>query len=115
MQRTIYFFFFLFFFNSLTLFSQPAIVWQKCLGGTENDWGSIVRQTSELGYIIAGATDSYDGDVSGCHGYVDGWVVKLDDNKNILWQHSFGGTIYEALTDIEPTPDGGYIACGYTD
>ena len=55
----------------------PNIEWQKCLGGNDDDWAESVQQTSDGGYIVAGYTESNDGDVSGNHGDYDYWVVKL--------------------------------------
>ncbi len=54
------------------------LVWQKCLGGTENDNTLSIQQTSDGGYVAAGSSASNDGDVSGNHGDRDYWVVKLN-------------------------------------
>jgi hypothetical protein len=56
-----------------------AIVWQRCLGGSGEDTAKCVLQTSDGGYIVAGYTDSDDGDVTGHHGAYDLWLVKLED------------------------------------
>jgi hypothetical protein len=53
------------------------LLWQKCLGGTIQDYGGFIQQTVDGGYIIAGSTLSNDGDVTGNHGNHDYWVVKL--------------------------------------
>jgi hypothetical protein len=55
----------------------PPIEWQKCLGGSEDDWADSIQQTSNNGYIIAGRTYSNNGDVPGNHGSIDLWVIKL--------------------------------------
>ncbi|MGB3903282.1 MAG: T9SS type A sorting domain-containing protein [Bacteroidales bacterium] len=57
--------------------SSGNILWQRCLGGTDNDYAYSIQQTSDSGFIVAGLTNSNDGDVSGNHGYSDYWVVKL--------------------------------------
>jgi hypothetical protein len=55
------------------------IKWQKCYGGVEVEYVNSIIQTSKGGYIFAGNTFSYDGDVSGIHSqHADLWVVKLD-------------------------------------
>ena len=90
------------------------IQWQKCLGGSEFDIAYAIQQTSDGGYIVAGMTESNDGDVSGNHGYDDYWVVKLDDTGNIQWQKSLGGSSIEKAQSIQQTLDGGYITAGYS-
>jgi hypothetical protein len=54
-----------------------AIEWQKSYGGSSEDGANWIQQTAEGGYIIAGSTQSVDGDVAGNHGYFDYWVIKL--------------------------------------
>ena len=90
------------------------IQWQKCLGGSEFDIAYAIQQTSDGGYIVAGMTESNDGDVSGNHGYDDYWVVKLDDTGNIQWQKSLGGSESEWAYSIQQTTDGGYIVAGWS-
>ena len=94
--------------------SSGNIVWQKCLGGTNYDYGNAIQQTSDNGYIITGYTYSNHGDVSGNHGGADVWVVKLDSSGTILWQKCLGGTSSDIGYDINQTSDNGYIITGYT-
>ncbi|MBX3257764.1 MAG: T9SS type A sorting domain-containing protein [Chitinophagaceae bacterium] len=90
------------------------IQWQKSLGGTGEDKAKSVQQTTDGGYIVAGYSNSNDGDVSGNHGGYDYWVVKLDTTGNIQWQKSLGGTDTEWAYSIQQTTDGGYIMAGYS-
>jgi secreted PhoX family phosphatase len=66
---------------------------------------NAIIQTKDEGYLFVSNTESTDGDVSGNHGSVDAWVVKLDADGNIQWQKCFGGTKLEAverrLTSVE--------------
>jgi pimeloyl-ACP methyl ester carboxylesterase len=92
----------------------PSIIgWQKCLGGNAGDVAQSVQQTSDGGYIIAGYTESNDGDVSGYLGSLDAWVVKLDANHAIQWQRCLGtSTSSDYAYNIRQTADGGYIFAG---
>jgi hypothetical protein len=74
--------------NNKSHAQTPAIEWQKCLGGTEGDAANSIQQTSDGGFIVAGYTESNDGDVSGNHGYDDFWVVKLNSSGTIQWQNA---------------------------
>ncbi|WBV61943.1 T9SS type A sorting domain-containing protein [Chryseobacterium camelliae] len=89
------------------------ILWQKSLGGTSYDQGSSIRQTSDGGYILAGTSNSNNGDVTGNNGNKDYWVVKLNATGNIQWQKNYGGNNDDIATSIRPTSEGGYIVTGY--
>lgn len=94
--------------------SSGAIEWQKCLGGSSGDftvWSTQnpIQQTTDGGYIIAGHTQSNDGDVSGNHGNLDTWVVKLNSSGDIQWQKCLGGSSDEHAFSVLQTDDGGYI------
>jgi Secretion system C-terminal sorting domain len=107
---------FLFVCMSLISFAQaPSIQWQKSFGGSGGDGAVSINQTSDLGYIISGNSNSNDIDVSGNHGLDDYWVVKLDTNHAITWQKSLGGSGQESCYWAEQTADGGYIVCGSSD
>ncbi len=92
------------------------IQWQKCLGGSGEDYATSIRQTADGGYIVAGASYSTDGDVTGLHGEYseDYWIVKLDASGNIQWQKCLGGSTSDRAFSIQPTTDGGYIVAGFT-
>lgn len=92
--------------------SQGSIEWQKSLGGSGNDRANAIRQTTDGGFIVAGYSNSTDGDVSGNQGGVDYWVVKLNNQGIIEWQKSLGGSGHDAAYSIQQTTDGGYIVAG---
>jgi hypothetical protein len=95
--------------------SIGTITWQKSLGGSGNDYASSIQQTSDRGYIVAGLSNSNDGDVTGNHGGgSDYWVVKLDSNSSITWQKSMGGSGFDIGYSAQQTTDGGYLVVGYS-
>jgi hypothetical protein len=55
----------------------PAIEWQKYFGGSSNERAVSILPTADGSYIVAGYTDSNDGNVSGNHGDRDFWLVKM--------------------------------------
>jgi hypothetical protein len=85
--------------------------WSRCYGGSNWEDLSTCIQTSDGGYMIAGQTDSYDGDVSGQHNSAtsDVWLVKIDSQGVIQWQKCYGGTDLESPSQIIPSNDGGYF------
>ncbi len=98
----------------LRLDSLGSIKWEKSFGGTEGDAAQSVQQTSDGGFIIAGSSASKNGDVSHNHGQNDYWVVKLNNEGNIDWENSFGGTKDDVAYSVKQTSDGGYIVAGTT-
>ena len=63
--------------------SLGGIEWQKCLGGTSIDNAHSIQQTTDDGFIIGGFSDSNDGDVTGNHGNLDYWIIKLNSTVNV--------------------------------
>ena len=97
------------------LSSTGAIQWQKVLGGSTGcDFANEILFTPDGGYIIVGHTDSFDGDVTSIIGERDVWIVKLNSSGAIQWQKTIGGTESDYAYTFKSTPDGGYIAAGYT-
>ncbi|TAL67075.1 MAG: T9SS type A sorting domain-containing protein [Bacteroidetes bacterium] len=94
--------------------SSGNILWQKCLGGNNEEWYPSVLESSDGGFIITGYTTSNDGDVSGNHGQNDYWVVKLNSSGSIQWQKCLGGSYDDYAESIIQTSDEGYIIVGYT-
>ncbi|MBD2700142.1 hypothetical protein IC229_05815 [Spirosoma sp. BT702] len=96
----------------------PTIEWQKCLGGSVEERAYCIRQTTDGGYIVAGYTnsDEGDGDVTGNYDDLNSWIVKLNAAGGIQWQTCLGSNDYfDFITSIQQTTDGGYIVAGHTD
>ena len=81
--------------------------WTRTYGATYNDLGYSVQQTSDGGYVISGATDSY-----GVGG--DVYLVKTNAAGDTLWTRTCGGTGEERGYSVQQTTDGGYIVAGNT-
>jgi len=91
-----------------------TLQWQKSLGGTANDFGYDIIQSTDGGYIVACSSTSTDGDVAGNHGGVDAWIVKLSNTGDLVWQKTLGGTGFDAAYSVQQTANGGCIIAGYT-
>ncbi|HSD14744.1 MAG TPA: T9SS type A sorting domain-containing protein [Flavobacterium sp.] len=91
------------------------IQWQKLFGSSEGEAVYSIQQTKDGGYILAGETEGNNGDVTGNHGALDIWIVKLSDSGHVEWKKCLGGSAYERANSIEQTTDGGYIIAGVTD
>ncbi|MEC4005452.1 T9SS type A sorting domain-containing protein [Flavobacterium sp. SUN052] len=98
----------------LELNNQCEILWQKTIGGSANDFVNSICKTFDDGYIISGYSYSQ---ISGnktidTYGESDYWIIKLDQNKNIIWQKSYGGDSTENNTSLYPTPQGDFVVGG---
>ena len=94
-----------------------ALVWETSIGGTRNDLPYAIHPTADSGFIVAGSSNSINGDVTDHIGdtlNTDFWIVKINATGAIQWKKSYGGTLNEVAQSIEATHDGGYIIAGYT-
>ncbi len=94
--------------------SAGDTLWTKTLGGSQTDEARAVQQTYDSGFIVAGYSNSHDGDVHRNHGKTDFWVVKLNNSGDTLWTRSYGGSSWDQAYSIQQTNDSGYIVAGYS-
>lgn len=92
-----------------------AMQWQRSLGGSNDDFGQSVALTNDGGYIVAGHTESQDGDVTNyLGGAADAWLIKLDSAGNTVWQKTYGGYNSDGASMIQRTSDGGFIVIAWS-
>ncbi len=94
--------------------ASANIQWQRCYGGSLNDYAEEILKTSNGGYVIAGSTESMDGDITWNISGSNSWVVNVDSVGNILWQKSFGGSSTDMAKSVYQTSDGGYVVSSWT-
>jgi hypothetical protein len=82
--------------------------WDQTFGGTDEDNGYSVKQTTDNGYIIAGWTKS-----EGAGG-LDAWLIKTDSLGNEEWRRTFGHAYLDLAASVQQSIDGGYILTGKT-
>jgi hypothetical protein len=88
--------------------SKGNVLWSKtCTHGVPDPYPVI--QCSDGNFIVGGM-------VSGVGaGLLDAFLTKIDANGDTLWSRTYGSAGNEWLYHILQTPDGGYLAAGYTD
>ncbi|MBK9525306.1 MAG: T9SS type A sorting domain-containing protein [Bacteroidetes bacterium] len=87
---------------------------QKVFGGTGTDISFAAISTMDGGFILAGGSTSVDGNITGNHGMEDIWLAKLDQNLNLEWEKSYGGSNNERPSCLIQSTDGGYLFSAYT-
>ena len=95
--------------------ANNQLQWQKTYGGSDDDRGIDLIQTSDSGYAIIGKSKSNDLEVSENAGFDDFWVSKLDSSGAIIWEYSFGFAGSDTPYSIIQTNDDGYLLSGVLD
>ncbi|GAA4418182.1 hypothetical protein GCM10023187_51350 [Nibrella viscosa] len=98
----------------ISLVAQPAIEWDRTLGGGGIDNLTCIQLTADGGYILGGSSTSGAGtDKSeNSKGGADYWIVKLRANGTKEWDKTIGGNRVDVLHYVRQTPDGGYLLLG---
>lgn len=110
-MKIIFAFFTLFIGISIVFAQDPAILWQKTIGGSNTDFSTAFEATTDGGYILGGySTSNISGEkTEDSNGGIDIWIVKIDGSGNIQWQNTIGGSGDDYLISLKQTSDGGYI------
>ncbi len=97
--------------------SSGMAKWVRIIGGSSfYDDISLVRTTSNGGYIVSGTTNSWNGDFDGLYkGAQDVFVMSLDHEGKSIWTKVFGGVIGdENVRDLIVSDNGDVVVTGQT-
>ena len=89
-----------------SVFAQ--IMFQSHYGGTADDFGCKVIQTSDNGYFVAAITESYGA------GYRDIFLIRTNEFGDTLWTKTIGGLQDDQPNAMKKTSDNNYIIAGST-
>lgn len=100
----------------LKLTNLGEIVWQKSIGGNDQESLFRISKTIDGNFLLSGSSNSsISGDkTSNSRGLSDYWVVLIDTDGNIIGQKTIGGSDNETGTNAINTPDGEYFVAGST-
>ena len=84
--------------------TNGSMIWNKTFGGEFDDIANSVIQTSDGGYVLAGA---YGRDVNP---FKYSWLIKTDAKGNLSWDKKFDNGEFKS---IQQTKDGGFIVAGF--
>ncbi len=83
-------------------------LWTKTLGGTGEDIGNSIKQTSDGGYIITGKSSGFGS------GSWDSYLIKVDNLGNPAWVKTYGSTSSDRSNSVYQTNDDGFVLVGAT-
>lgn len=90
--------------------SNGNTLWQKKYGTDQsNDGVHQIFSTSDGGYVILGDTEN------GASGETDAYVIKIDDEGNILWDKKYGGSNKDGFDAFAETSNCSYVFGGFWD
>jgi len=90
----------------MRLDAQGDPLWEKTFGGEKYDILTAIAAVPGGGFILAGNTESKGA------GRNDGWVVRLDAQGEMLWEHTYGKKNRDAFWSITAVPGGNSPAGG---
>ncbi|MDK2914937.1 MAG: hypothetical protein PWQ79_1852 [Thermococcaceae archaeon] len=94
----------------LRLDENGNIKWQKTYGGSDGDSFGSVAIDSNGDIIVGGWTESLG------TGNGDAWVLRLDENGNVKWQKTYGGSSYDGASAVVINKNtGDVVVAGYTE
>jgi uncharacterized repeat protein (TIGR01451 family) len=83
--------------------------WDFYFGGDNEDYGHAIVQTSDLGYLLVGYSESFP---NGQDQDFDVYVVKTDVDGTLLWERTYDPGLVEFGRSLQETSDGGYLIAG---
>ncbi|MCK5441770.1 MAG: hypothetical protein KAJ23_07760 [Maribacter sp.] len=94
------------------LTATGEFVWERSFGGSGIEISYDIAKTTDNAYVVTGNTFSDDTDVSTNNGESDVWLIKINDNGDLIWEKTYGGTQFDDARGLNTSQDGGYIIAG---
>jgi hypothetical protein len=94
--------------------SSPAVLWQKCYGGNKDDFTQSIIKLSDGNFLTAGGSASHNGTFKANRGGTDAFLMKTDQNGNIIWKKSYGGKQDDIFENTIELSNGDIYAIGTT-
>jgi hypothetical protein len=93
---------------------NDELVFTNTFGGLEDDRGNSIIQTNDNGFAILGYSSSKNETISN-NGSRDFWIIKTNENGNLIWQKNFGFAGNDSGVSIIQTSDNGFLLTGIID
>lgn len=86
--------------------SAGNFLWATNCSGSQPDWATNGRATSDGGYVVTGKSMSFNNSTE------DFILAKFNSSGNIVWAKDYPGMANEIAFGLSATSDGGYVICG---
>lgn len=94
----------------LKLDAAGDTIWARTYGGDRVDGSRSLIEASDGNYVVTGYTDSWS------PGDYDIYVIKIDPDGNLIWEHTIGGSRGDQVSYcVREAPDSSYRIVGTTD
>jgi hypothetical protein len=87
------------------------LLWEKTIGASGFDASRSIKLTADNGFLITGSSRSSDNDFIN-KGQNDALLIKVDENGDLVWQKTVGGSKIDLFYDAVQTKENEYIAVG---
>jgi hypothetical protein len=94
--------------------ANGKLLWERSVGGTGNDKLKTAIVTQDGNYLLAGPSDSNNGDLPGNHGKTDIMLVKMNPKGELIWVKHLGGNSFDDAFGLIELPDGDLVLVGTT-
>jgi hypothetical protein len=100
----------------LKLNMDLTIVWDTTFGGNDTNDAFDIIETKDGNFLIAGRSSSPPSGTKTAEnfGLRDYWLIKMDDDGNILWDKTYGGSSTDVCQNVIEMENGDLILTGWS-
>lgn len=99
---------------AIRLNNAGQAVWVKQFAGNNEDLLMAAAICTNGGFVLAGHSNSTNGNFTANKGSQDAWVIRIDEAGNLKWMKNYGGTLADIANSVVQTADKGFLVAGYT-
>lgn len=88
--------------------AMGELLWERTIGGPQDEYGWSLAPTTDGGYVIGGQTESFGA------GDRDGYLVKVSAQGEEIWSQTYGGPGEDRLFSVDQSADSGFVLTGTT-
>jgi len=99
-------------FWAVRVTSAGDLIWAKNYGGSGIEIAYSITKSQDGNYFLIGDARSNDQDVTNNKGNADAWLIKINDNGDLLWQKTYGGSEFDTGRSVKQFSDSKIVIFG---